>query len=86
MGWPVDAEEAPRSGAGGGGVTGRKASPRTAAKEVGQLRYAAVDAFAPLIAGLGVATLEGLPTMAGWVAFAAGSAAAGWRMIAYSGK
>lgn len=52
-------------------MTTRKASASKApAKEVGQLRYALVDAFAPLTVGVGVATLEGLPNMAAWMASA----------------
>lgn len=75
-----------------GGVTAssapakRKAGSAGGRKAVGQLRFAVVDAFLPLIAGLGAATALGLPARAGWVAFAAGGVPALWRMRHYLGR
>ena len=51
-----------------------------AEREVGQMRYAAVDAFAPLLVALLVVALFGL-----WVGGVAGVSVALWRLRAYIG-
>lgn len=65
-------------------TTRGKKKPATT-KEVGQLRFAAVDAFLPLSCAVFVVLVAGL-TQVAYVAGAAGAAVALFRLAAYVGK